>query len=275
MIKSMTGFGSAETISSALGKASLELRSHNHRFLEIVFNLPYSFSYLEDSFREEISRKIKRGRVIVSLNITRPAYEKIAINNGAIKNYLQALNRLRRQLYLKDEVTLDMLLRLPGAVSIGQIQKVDKRAQRQLKDLLQTALGRLYASRKKAGEVLYRDLKSRSEGLKQQLVAILNRAKSVIAQKASRIDNLEERTGFLKNADITEELTLLKFHLNNFRASLNKSIPVGKELDFIAQEMQREGNTLAAKSFDAQILAGVIEIKTQIEKMREQLQNVE
>jgi uncharacterized protein (TIGR00255 family) len=140
---------------------------------------------------------------------------------------------------------------------------------------LQAALKRLDASRKKAGMALSVELSQRLEMSRDRLQTINKRAVLVISKKAAGIENLEERVSFLKTVDITEELTLLKFHISNFKSKLKKSYPVGKELDFITQEMQREINTLAAKSFDSQVLADAVEIKSQIEKIREQLQNVE
>ena len=275
MIKSMTGYGHAQINHPALGRVSLEIRSLNHRFLEIVFNLPARFNYLEDKLRKEIEKKTRRGRLLVNLNIPKPNHEKVTINKDLLKEYLHSLHNLSKELALKDKVGLEMLLRLPGVLSLAETEEFSQRAWHSLRELLKTALSRLEVSRKKGGKALYQDLKTRIEGLVERLKTIKKRAHCVIAQKASQIENIEERMGFLKNVDIAEELTLLKFHLNNFKPKLNKSQAVGKELDFIAQEIQREINTLAAKSFDVRILGGAVEMKSQIEKVREQLQNVE
>ncbi len=275
MIKSMTGFGNSQIIDNLLGKLSLEIRSLNHRFLEMAFNLPSGFSYLEDNLREEISKKIKRGRILVSLAIEKRSYEKIAINRGAIKNYHSLLNKIKKQLALKEGLKLDILLGLPGVVSLREIPLSQIRVKSKIKELLKAALKRLDTNRKMAGRVLGDDLKRRNKRLKQRLDAIRKRFRVIIGQRAARIENIEERASFIKTADITEELTLLKFYLDSFKAKLNKSYPVGKELDFLAQEMQREINTLTAKSFDVRIIKDAIEMRSQIEKIREQLQNVE
>lgn len=274
-MKSMTGYASVQTNDPLLGRTSLDIRSINHRFLEIICNLSHGLSYLEEEIRKEISKKIKRGRVIVTFNFSGRPYDKVVINKAAIKNYHKNLERLRKEFALEDNITLDMLMRLPGVVMIEEEKSAVPQAQAKLKELLKSALSRLDASRAKAGKALCRDLRTRNFKQKQALAAIKKRAAVVIKRRAAKIENVDEKSSFLKSSDIAEELTLLEFHLNNFRSKLNKSIPIGKELDFISQETQREINTLSAKSFDPKVVERAIELKTQNEKIREQLQNVE
>lgn len=275
MLKSMTGFGSAQTRSSFLGKAQLEIRSLNHRFLEIVFNLPEGFAYLEEELKNILARTIKRGRVVVSLNITKRPSEKAVLHPHVIQEYYRVLKRLKQQLSIKEEVNLSVLLGLPGILTFGETKRAGNQVRLALRDLLAQALERLEKNRQKAGAALYRELISRIERLKTCLARIKRAARCAIKAKAALIQGSEERAGFLKNADISEELTLLEFHLKNFHQRMRQSQPVGKELDFIAQELQREVNTLAAKSFAVRVIADAVEMKTQIEKVREQLQNVE
>jgi uncharacterized protein (TIGR00255 family) len=133
----------------------------------------------------------------------------------------------------------------------------------------------LLKMRQKEGRAIYGYLKNRADSLKYNLSAIKSRFKKAIEEKLKQIHTNEERSGFLKDTDITEEIERLAFHIHSFKNKLVKSGSVGKELDFIAQEMQREANTLAAKSFLAAISGRVVQMKSQIEKIREQIQNIE
>jgi uncharacterized protein (TIGR00255 family) len=275
MIKSMTGFGSAQMRSSFLGKIQLEIRSLNHRFLEIVFNLPEGFAYLEEEMKQILARKIKRGRVVVNLNITKRPCEKAILHTHLIQEYYRALKKLKQQLSIKEEIGLAVLLGLPGILTLGETKRVGNKVSFALRELLAEALGHLEKHRQKAGAALYRELTSRIGRLKICLARIKRAARRAVKAKAALIESSEERGGFLKNTDISEELTLLEFHLGNFQNRMRQSQPVGKELDFIAQELQREVNTLAAKSFAVRVIADAVEMKSQIEKVREQLQNVE
>jgi uncharacterized protein (TIGR00255 family) len=129
--------------------------------------------------------------------------------------------------------------------------------------------------RHKEGRALFGFLKNRAEALRVNLVIIKIKFKKAIKEKLKYLDTEEERSNFLKDSDITEEIERLAFHIRNFNHKLSKNGPIGKELDFIAQEMQREANTLAAKTFEATISARVVQMKSQIEKIREQVQNIE
>jgi uncharacterized protein (TIGR00255 family) len=274
MVKSMTGFGSAGAVDAKIGKINLEIKSFNHRFLEIVLNLPAGFMSMEDKLKKEIARKVKRGRIVASFSFSNQSGPPTAINKDVIRGYFHKLEKLRKELLIRDKLNLDALLRLPGTLSLQTKHKTSQ-SQALLRQLLLTAVNRLELDRRKAGRAIYHDLRKRSAELISRLSSVRIRARKVISAKASSLSSPEEKVAFLKSVDISEELTLLKFHINNFYLNLNKRVPIGKKLDFIAQEMQREVNTLAAKSFDAKVLGHAIEMKTQIEKVREQLQNVE
>lgn len=275
MIKSMTGFGSSQTNIAGWGKAIFELRSLNHRFLEVVCHLPENFSYLEERIKKEIEKKIKRGRVICSLNIIIRPQEKILINKPLLKQYYSSLNKLRGQLHIKEPLKMDTLLNLPGVLNLEQQGNHKNRIWMKLKPLVRTSLLSLMKTRTKEGQALYLDLRRRNEKLRSALEVIRKRFKKVMEEKIKQITLPEEKATFLKSADITEEMVRIKFHINNFKKKLQRSDSVGKELDFIAQELSREANTMAAKSIDAVISNNVVGMKSQIEKIREQLQNVE
>jgi len=275
MIKSMTGFGSSEANIPGLGKAGVEMRSVNHRFLDVICHLPEGFSYLEEKIKKEIARKIGRGRITCQFSIIAGTKEKFLINKQLLKEYHHSLDSLRKQLGIKQPLALDTLIHLPGVLSIEEKKGYGNRIWSKLRPLVNAALLGLVRTRSKEGSALYLDLRERSEDLKANLEAIRKRFKKVIREKVSRISAADEQASFIKSSDITEEIVRIRFHINNFKKKIRKSGLVGKELDFIAQELSRESNTMGAKSIDAIISSSVVAMKSQIEKVREQLQNVE
>jgi len=275
MIQSMTGFGSREAGVKALGKVCVELRSSNHKFLEVVFHLPEGALFLEDRIKKEIEAKVKRGRVICAINIIESKASPVFINKALLKQYISELKNIKGQFRIKDELSINTLIHLPGVLSLEESRVFKEEIWPALKILVRRSLDGLIKSRQKEGRALFRFLKNRSEMLNAYIGIVKIKFKKAVKTKLSRIPLDEERAGFLKDTDVTEEIERLGFHIRNFKNKLSKDGPIGKELDFIAQEMQREANTLAAKSFDASISARVVQIKSQIEKIREQVQNIE
>lgn len=275
MLNSMTGYGVKEAKILPGMKICVELRSSNHKFLEIVFHLPEAFLSLEERIKKEIETKIKRGRVTCVINIMGLLTPSVFINKQLLKNYIKALRNTKEEFGIQDEVDMDTLIHLPGILSLAENKIPKAQIWPRLKMLVKEALGDLLRMRQREGRALYVYLKVRSEALKTNLFFIKVRFKKAIKDKIARIQTDEERTSFLKERDITEETERLEFHIQNFTNKIYKIGPLGKELDFIAQEMQREANTIGAKSFDVGISARVVQIKSQIEKIREQLQNIE
>jgi len=275
MMQSMTGFGSKEAEIVSLGKISVELRSTNHKFLEIVFHLPEGFLSLEDRIKKQMESKIKRGRVICSINIAGATASNIYINKELLKKYLSTLKNIKKQFSIHDDLSFNTLIHLPGILSLGENKIPSTSIWPSLKRVIDKALEELVKTRQKEGKSLCGHFKNRGEALKADLDKIKIRFKKAIKDKLSKFNTDEERAGFLKDTDISEEIERLAFHIQNFKNKLSKSAPIGKELDFIAQEMQREANTMAAKSFDVTVSARVVQMKSQIEKIREQVQNIE
>jgi uncharacterized protein (TIGR00255 family) len=166
-------------------------------------------------------------------------------------------------------------MHLPGVVSLAETKFSKERLWPHLKILISQTLESLVRARQKEGQALYVYLKNRAQAIDRSLGIVNKRFKKVIREKLKGLKTDEERTAFLKESDITEEVERLKFHTKNFKNKLVRSNPVGKELDFIAQEMQREANTIGAKACNVYISARVVQIKSQIEKIREQVQNIE
>lgn len=275
MIQSMTGFGSKEAEIAPFGKMSVELRSSNHKFLEAVFHLPEGFLSLEDKIKKEIEAKIKRGRLTCVINIVGIKGSNVSINKTLLKNYISMLRNIKEQFQIQDAISINTLIHLPGVLSLEENRIAKLNLWPRLKVLVNGALDELVKMRQKEGRALFGFLKRRAEALKVNLAIIKIKFKKAIKEKLMHLDTEEERSSFLKDSDITEEIERLAFHIGNFKSKLSKNGPTGKELDFIAQEMQREANTLGAKTFNTAISARVVQIKSQIEKIREQVQNIE
>ncbi len=275
MIQSMTGFGSSEGDIPALGKISVELRSTNHKFLESVFHLPEELLYLEDKVKRSIEARIKRGRLTCVVSVMGGKGSGLSINNLLLANYMAKIKRIKEQFGISDDISINTLIHLPGVISLGANRVQRANLWPKIKTVVDKALEDLMKMRQKEGRATFIFLKSRADSLGRELQIVKTRFKRAVKERSSLAKTDEERASFLKDADIAEEMERLSFHIRNFKNKLGKNGPVGKELDFIAQEMQREANTMAAKSFLASISARVVQIKSQIEKIREQVQNIE
>ncbi|MFA5410724.1 MAG: YicC/YloC family endoribonuclease [Candidatus Omnitrophota bacterium] len=275
MINSMTGFGSREAEVKPLGKICVELRSTNHKFLEIVLHLPEGFLSLEERIKKEIEKKVKRGRIVCVVNISSAGAKSVFVNQPLLKNYIAALKKIKEQCRIKDSAALDTLIHLPGVLSSVEENIPKAKIWPHIREAANRALNDLAMMRRKEGAALAVCLAAQARALRVELEGIKARFGRVMKEKAAALKSDEERAAFLKNTDITEEIERMAFHIRNFTRRLKRSGPLGKELDFIAQEMQRESNTIGAKSCDALISGRVVQLKSRIEKIREQVQNIE
>lgn len=275
MINSMTGFGGKEIRMLPKGKISVELRSTNHKFLEIVLHLPDGFLSFEDKIKKEIESHVKRGRILCSVNISKEERKDISLNEPLLKKYLMALKKIEKKYKISDGMTVDSLIKLPGVLNLED-KGFDKNAiWINLRAAVVSAVGELIKTRQKEGASLSKFLKISIHDLQKDISKVKERFAKVIESRKAVLNTDEELSIFLKSADITEELERLTFHARNFGQKLQKTGPIGKEMDFIAQEMQREANTMGAKSCDSLLSGLAVQIKSSIEKIREQVQNIE
>ncbi len=292
MIKSMTGFGKGRIVEDA-GAISVEIRSLNHKYFDIVSRLPNHLSIFDDKVRDYVKRRMRRGRV--NLSVSWEGKEKakalFSLDMNLARRYHRELLKLKRALKLKDDLGMEQILSLPEVITYEQKRENIGRLWPHLKKALEQALNKLERMRQAEGKRLLRDLLKRVKRIRFYLGNIENQLPRAIAryrknlfQKvkalsgAKKLDQdriAEEVALFVRNSDVSEELTRVKSHLKAFRAALHNQREAGKELDFIAQELFREANTIGAKSGSFRISQWVIKIKSQIEKLREQLQNVE
>ncbi|MEE8359594.1 MAG: YicC/YloC family endoribonuclease [Candidatus Omnitrophota bacterium] len=292
MIHSMTGFGKATT-RSKYGIVTVEMRTLNHKFFELSAKMPNGLGQYEDKLKTIIHKKVKRGKVYLNIELSgqKNGASKVVINNDVAKRYKAELLRLKKQLKLQGAVSLDQIMGLPGVIVSEAPKAATDKYMPTLVEALNRALGRMVADRRKEGSALCRDLAKRVDSIGSGVEHIDKRSTlSVVKYKTHLANRIKELTGaknvdkgrlaqevalFAKNSDVSEELVRLKSHLSSFKETLGSRSEVGKKLDFIAQELHREANTIASKCSDFKISKSVIQIKSDIEKIREQVKNIE
>ncbi len=292
MIKSMTGFGKGQTLSPR-ERITVEIRSLNHKYFDLVSRLPNNLSTFDDKIRDCVKKRIRRGRVNLSLSREGKEKEKsqFLVDMNLARKYHRELLKLKRNLRLKDDLGITQILSLPEVISYEQKRENVSQLWPDIKRALQRALYKLGRMREAEGRRLLRDLLRRTKSIRYylgnietQLPKVIEGYRKNLFQKVKALSGLkkpnqdriaEEVALFVRNSDVSEELTRIKSHLKAFTTALRNQREAGKELDFIAQELFREANTIGAKSGSFRISRWVIKIKSQIEKIREQLQNVE
>ncbi|OIO36810.1 MAG: YicC family protein [Candidatus Omnitrophica bacterium CG1_02_44_16] len=273
MIISMTGFGQAQVEKNG-ERFTVILKSVNHRYFETTFHLPPSLDHLESLFRSKLQEKIKRGKVNISVNHVNEASEVVVLNQELVMKYFRAFELMRKKLQLNDSVSISSLVSLPGVLNYRREELKDNERESAIKAALTQALKKLIGMRCHEGVALGEDLIRRVKSISKHMITIKKQVHSVIEanKKGMSLENLES---FLRSTDVSEEITRIEFHLKSFLKHTKLRDPKGKVLDFIGQELQREINTLGAKVQDKHVAYQVVMVKDQIEKIREQAQNVE
>ena len=273
MTTSMTGFGQAQ-VEKRGERFVVTLKSVNHRYFETLFHLPSTLDYLESLFRNKIQDKIKRGRVTISVNHMNESAEVVVLNQELIQKYFHVLDSMRKKLKLSQDIGIASLVSLPGVLSYKREELKVSERESLIKAALTQALARLVEMRQREGEALEKDLHNRFKHIAGHMKTIKNCVRKIVEanKKTMAPENLES---FLRSTDVSEEMTRIDFHLKSFVKHTKLKDPKGKILDFIGQELQREINTLGAKVQDKHVAYQVVMVKDQIEKIREQVQNVE
>lgn len=292
MIRSMTGFGKG-IAQNVYGTIIVEIKTLNHRFLEVTNKLPNHFVIFDDKIRSYVAKRIKRGKATVALSYggREESAEMLSIDARLARRYYALLAKLKRGLQLKGDIELSHILAFPNVITyetakrdVGKMWPLVKRA-------LDGALNTLVSSRRAEGKSISSDLTKRIRKIESTLLTIKHRAPLVVEQYKKRLNSqlkdlsqgeaadekkVElEAAIFARNSDVTEEIVRMCSHIKSFRVALAKKEAVGRELDFIAQELHREATTIGSKAADYKTSGGVIKLKSEIEKIREQLQNVE
>ena len=293
MIYSMTGYGKYE-IEEHARKITVEISAVNHRYLDLNIRMPRMLMHLEDRVRSIIKEEVARGKLEVSIMCHSSAKEDLEVNiNEALgQAYLEGVRSLGSKFSLEDDLKLSHLIGVSDLVTIqkqaGNLEAVGEIIEKALREALKAFLD----MRGKEGQTLKEDILSKNTGLRKLLQEVNNRSPFVVENYRERLNNrLDQLLGDGMNIDesrlamevailadksaIDEEITRLGSHFNQLEEILQAGGPVGRKLDFLMQEMNREANTIGSKANDYEITKVVVSLKTEIEKIREQVQNLE
>ena len=295
MIHSMTGFGRSTREVAGLG-IEVEARSVNHRHLDLRIRLPKVLADQETRLKQRVQGCLSRGKLDISVSLVMgAAATRLEIDEAIAAQYVEAAESLRARYGLGQALDVSSLLSLPGVTRVVETEVDPQRLIAPLDEAIAEAVGELVAMRVSEGEALAVELEgrlARIAGLADAFEARAGEVVEVVKQRlAKRAEQIQRDVGLKDDArlhqeiviaadrlDITEELVRLRSHVDQFRetlASAGESTPVGRRLDFLLQELGREANTVGSKASDAPLAQDVVELKTELERIREQVQNVE
>ena len=291
MIKSMTGFGQGSAEGDAF-KVRVDIRSVNNRFLDVHVRLPQEFASLELTVKKQAQAALHRGRVDITIAVEQMKEAAFQINRPLVAGYLTALGEMKREFGLEGDPSLELIAKLPGALQVTQdVNQLDEALAAGIVAAVSQALVALSEMRLVEGQELAAELKSRLDMIDKQLPTIETEAARLPGiyrerlqkrlqeiQTGAQVDETrlaQEAIMLADRSDISEEIARLKSHITQMREVVHADEEVGKRIDFILQEMNREANTILSKASDIAISDAAIIIKTEVEKMREQGQNVE
>ena len=292
MIRSMTGYGRGQQLLHGRS-ITVEIRSVNHRYFEFSCRTPRGCAFLEDRLKRTLQQAISRGKVEVSLTLQTVESRggAVAVDHALAGQYLTALRALAAEYNLTDDLTLSTVARLPDLFTVCRGEEDEEELAADVLSVLQEALDRFVAMREAEGERLRADVLSRLFTLEEHLAFVEERSPQTVVEYRARLTaKLNELLGgavadearILTEAAIVadrlavdEETVRLHSHIAQLRGILDCAEPVGRKLDFLVQEMNRETNTIGSKCSDTAIAGHVVEMKSEIEKIREQIQNIE
>lgn len=286
---SMTGFGRSR-VKNIHGKVNVEIRSVNHKYFDLTTRIPEGCSIFEPRIKEQVHQFAKRGKINLFLACERLDKDShISVDIHRAKQYYRALKKLDKGLRLNSDIRVEQILLFPKVLRVEEEVQDYNALWPAIKAAVNKALLHFYRMKKREGSALSRDISQRIAKIKKSVSSIKLRLPRVVAdyrnklkQRLSGLDKGISREKFeaeialfAKNCDVTEEIIRLSSLLNSFLHTLRSEVEIGKKLDFIAQELHREINTVGSKAQDFEISQQVIKVKSEIEKIREQVQNIE
>lgn len=291
-MKSMTGYGMA-LVKSENYMTKVEVKSVNSRYLELNLRVPKDFMSIEDKIRQEVKSKLKRGKVdlYLSYDVQNPDLQELSINKDLAKAYYRDMEDLRNTLEIEEKITLKDIVLLEGVLKKSSTNETDKELLNQVLKTVRVAVENLDEMRIAEGENLKEDLKTKVVNIEEIVEEIKLLSPKVIEENEKKLtENIYER---LKEEDldlprlttelaimadklsIDEEITRLTSHISQFNDIIKDTDSVGRKIDFLLQEFNREANTIGSKTTSSEILKLVVNLKSEIEKLREQIQNIE
>ena len=289
----MTGYGK-QNLSVEGREYQIEIKSVNHRYLDINVKIPKAISYLEETIKKEISNKIKRGKIDVFVSFENNSEEgrKIEINKQLAKLYIEQLKELAQEEKIESNIEVMDIAKIPDVLTI-KVDEENSKIKDEIKQVTQGAVTRILEMKNIEGEKISQDLLQRIRNIQSKIVEISAKSTGLIEEYVVKLEKrvkellkndevdksrlAQEVVIYADKCSIEEEITRLKSHIFQFEnlISNNQDGAIGKKLDFIIQEMNRETNTIGSKANNLEITNGVINIKTEIEDIREQVQNIE
>ena len=291
MIKSMTGYGKAN-LAEKEREYQVEIKSVNHRYLDISVKMPRVLSYLEEEVKKEIVSKVKRGKIDVFITFENNSTEgkEIKINTEIAKIYIDELKKLAKQEDLSANIEVTEISKFPDVLSIQNKQE-DERIKNELLQTVSQATENLVQMRTVEGSKIAEDLLVRIQAIQEKVKEISSLSTGLIEEYVVKLEGrikeilknqevdetrlAQEVVIYADKCSVEEEVTRLESHISQFENLLNTEEAIGKKLDFIMQEMNRETNTIGSKANNLDITNDVIDIKTELENIREQIQNIE
>ncbi|MEA5084288.1 MAG: YicC/YloC family endoribonuclease [Lachnospiraceae bacterium] len=293
MIRSMTGYGKGENEAHDR-RFTVEIKSVNHRYNDITIKSPRFMNYLEDKIRKTLTQRIFRGKTDVYINFETFSEDDVAIkmNEHLAKAYLEKLNYLELTYGIESNNKLDLVAKFPDVISVEKVEEDGDVIWETLEPALNSAIDNFIAMRETEGEALKEDIFKKGERIKDITDTIKERSPIVVEEYKEKLKNrltelfdkspvdeqriAQEITIFADKACVDEELTRMYSHIEQLKQIfVSGDATIGRKLDFLIQEMNREANTTGSKSNDIKITQAAIELKTEIEKIREQIQNIE
>lgn len=292
MIKSMTGFGRFETVTDEY-KISVEMKAVNHRYLDLSIKMPKKFNFFEAGIRNLLKNYIQRGKVDVFISYEDYTENKVCLkyNSALATEYMDYFARMESSFGIANDVTVSVLAKCPEVLTMEEVPEDEEQMWKLLSDTIEEAAKRFVDTRKAEGENLKADLLGKLDYMISLVDFIEERSPRIIEEYRAKLEDkvkellagasidegrvATEVTIFADKICVDEETVRLRSHIENTKAELNAGGSIGRKLDFIAQEMNREANTILSKANDLEVSDKAIALKTEIEKVREQIQNIE
>ena len=292
MIHSMTGYGRAvKTLNGR--EITVEMRSVNNRFLDCSVKMPRAFSYAEDAVKQKIKEQVSRGKVdvFISVNALEGENVKISLNRPVLEGYLAALRTIASDYEVRDDISVTALSRYPDVFVVEKPEEDEKQNIADIVSVTQEAIENYNAMRDTEGAALAADLRAHAAVILRYVEKVEERSPVTVAEYRTRLENklrevlesttidesriVTEAAIFADKVAVDEETVRLRSHLSQMESLLSGGGAIGRKLDFLLQEMNREANTIGSKGNDLEQARNVVEIKAELEKIREQIQNIE
>lgn len=292
MIKSMTGFGRAQETVDGM-TVTVELKSVNHRYFEFTAKVPRTYGFLEEKLKSFLNARVSRGKMecYVSIENLEESDMEVVVNPSLAKGYVDALRTLSETLGLKEDYSAISIAKFPDVLTLRKAPADEEKIWNAVQKVTELAVERFVTMRETEGEKLRADILSKADTILEHVAFVESRSPQTVREYheklRQRMEELLENTQvdeqrllteaaiFADKVAVDEETVRLRSHISQLREFLNANEPIGRKLDFLVQEMNRESNTIGSKAQDVEIAKRVIAIKAEVEKIREQVQNIE